>query len=139
MLDYNQVLYNANGFLADFQRAQNNGRLAQAAGGGFNGSYNPAIPGSQPLTVFPLLGSGGNLTNATIQCLLQRGEIGELANQYMLNKTNGPVNFWPNPNAQGARVVANGGSSNYHAAQVEVTRRTRAGLQGQFSYTFGKS
>jgi hypothetical protein len=57
----------------------------------------------------------------------------------MINRTNGSVNFWPNPNVQGARVVNNSGFSNYHAAQFEVTRRTRAGLQGQFSYTFGKA
>ena len=57
----------------------------------------------------------------------------------MVNKTNGSVNFCPNPNVQGAHVVTNGGASNYHALQLEVTRRTRAGLQGQFSYTFGKS
>ena len=58
-LDYNQVLYNANGFLADFRRAQNNAALSQAAGGAYNGSYNAAIAGSQVLTVFPLLASGG--------------------------------------------------------------------------------
>ena len=53
--------------------------------------------------------------------------------------TNGSVNFYPNPNVQGANVVTNGGISTYHALQVEVTRRTRSGLQVQFSYTFGKS
>ena len=57
----------------------------------------------------------------------------------MVNKQNGPVNFYPNPNVQGANVLTNGGTSNYHALQLEVTRRTRHGLQGQFSYTFGKS
>jgi hypothetical protein len=137
-LDYNQVLYNANGFLADFQRAQSNARLAQAAGLGYNGVYNASVSGSQQLTVFPLLAAGGNLGNATIQQLLQRGEIGELANQYMLNRTNGSVNFWPNRNVQGARVVANHGFSNYHALQLEATRRMRSGLQAQFNYTFAK-
>jgi hypothetical protein len=139
MLDYNQVLYNQNGFLADFLRAQNNAQLSQAAGGAYNGTYNPSIPGSQQLTVFPLLQGGGNLASSTIAQLIQRGEIGELANQYMVNKTNGSVSFWPNPNVQGARVVTNGGSSNYHALQLEATKRTRAGLQMQFSYTFGKA
>jgi hypothetical protein len=137
-LDYNQVLYNANGFLADFQRAQSNARIAQAAGQGYNGSYNANLAGSQPLTVFPLLANGGNLTNATIQGLLQRGEIGELANQYMVGRTNGSVNFWPNRNVQGARVLTNDGYSNYHALQLEAVRRTRSGLQAQFSYTWAK-
>jgi hypothetical protein len=138
-LDYNQVNINANGFLADFQRAQNNARLSQAAGGAYNGTYNPAIAGSQQLTVFPLLGSGGSLTSSTVQNLLITGQVGELANSYMVNKTNGPVNFWPNPNVQGARVVTNGASANYHALQIEATRRLSASLQMQFSYTFGKA
>ena len=52
---------------------------------------------------------------------------------------NGSVSFYTNPNVQGANVLTNGGQSNYHALQLEVIRRTRHGLQGQFSYTFGKS
>ena len=63
------------------------------------------MPGSQPLTVFPLLTSGGNLTNTTIQTYLRQGQIGELANTYMVNKWNGPVNFYTNPNVQGANVI----------------------------------
>jgi hypothetical protein len=137
-LDYNQVLYNANGFLADFQRAQNNARLSQAAGLGYIGSYNAAVAGSQQLTVFPLLTGGGNLTSATNQQLLQRGEIGELANQYMVNRANGSVNFWPNRNLQGARVVVREAVVGHHALQLEAIRRTRAGFQAQFSYTWSK-
>jgi hypothetical protein len=137
-IDYNQVLYNANGFLADFQRAQSNAALSQAANGSYNGSYNPAISGSQPLTVFPLLYNGGNLTNTTIQTYLKQGQVGELANTYQVNRWNGPVNFYTNPNVQGANVIVNGGMSIYHAVQFEATKRTRSGLQAQFSYTFGK-
>ena len=137
-LDYNQVLYDANGFLADFQRAQNNARLAQAAGLGYHRRLQSGVAGSQQLTVFPLLAGGGNLGSATIQQLLQRGEIGEMANQYMVEPANGSVNFWPNRNVQGARVLTNHGFSNYHALQLEAIRRTRAGLQAQFSYTFAK-
>lgn len=138
-LDYNQINFNANGFLADFQRAQSNGRLAQAAGGKYDPSYNSAIAGSQALTVFPLLANGGSLSSSSVQQLLQSGSVADLANSYMINKTNGSVNFWPNPYVQGARVVANGGYGNYHALQIEATRRNRAGLQVQFSYTYGKS
>jgi hypothetical protein len=139
VLDYNQININANGFLADFLRAQSNANLAKAAGKGYVGTYDPTIQGSVPLTVFPLLAGGGNLTNATNQTYLQQGQVGELANQYMTNGQNGSVSFYPNPNVQGANVVTNGGESTYHAVQFEVTRRTRNGLQGQFSYTFGKS
>src|ERR1044072_2185715 len=96
-LDYNQVLYNANGFLADFQRAQSNAALSQAANGSYNGAYNPAIPGSQQLTVFPLL-VNPNFTNATVQTYLRQGQIGELANLYQTNRLNGGVNFYRNPN-----------------------------------------
>ena len=138
-IDYNQVLYNANGFLGDFQRAQSNAALSQAAGGAYNGSYNSAIPGSQQLTVFPQLYNGGNLSNTTIQNYIKTGQVGELANTYMVNKWNGPVNFYTNPNLQGANVLLNGGMSIYHALQLEATRRTRSGLQVQFSYTYGKA
>ena len=54
-IDYNQILYNANGFLADFQRAQNNAALAEKSGLGYVGTYNANVAGSVPLTVFPLL------------------------------------------------------------------------------------
>jgi len=138
-VDYNQINYNANGFLGDFLRAQNNAALAEKQGLGYVGTYNANVSGSVPLTVFPLLGSAGGLTNSTYQTYLRQGQVGELANQYMTAGTNGSIAFYPNANVQGANVVINGGVSNYHALQVEVTRRTRHGLQGQFSYTYGKS
>ena len=139
-IDYNQILYNANGFLADFQRAQGNAVLAQAAGKGYDGSYNPAIPGSQQLTVFPLLVNGGSLaTSATVQTYLQNGQIADLANSYMTGKTNGSVNFWPNKNAQSVFFLKNGASGTYNSMQLEMTKRTRTGLVAQFSYTLAKS
>jgi hypothetical protein len=138
-VDYNQINYNANGFLADFLRAQSNAALAEKQGLGYVGTYNANVAGSVPLTVFPLLGSGGSLTNSTYQTYLRQGQVGEMANQYMVAGTNQSVAFYPNQNVQGANVVINGGISTYHALQLEVTRRTRHGLQGQFSYTYGKS
>ena len=107
-IDYNQILYNANGFLADFLRAQNNAALAEKSGLGYVGSYNANVPGSVPLTVFPLLSNPG-FTSSTNQTYLKQGQIGELANQYMVNKTNGSVQFYTNPNVQGANVLTNGG------------------------------
>lgn len=139
VFDYNQVLYNANGFLADFGRAQNNANLAsQAAGGSYNGAYNASIPGSQPLTVFPLLSAGGSFTNASVQTYLKQGQIGELANFYQTNHLNGAVNFFANPMVQAANTVANAGNSSYHGLQLEARKRTRAGLQAQFNYSFSK-
>jgi hypothetical protein len=138
-IDYNQVLYDANGFLADFLRAQNNGNLAVAATGTYNPSYNPGLPGSQPLTVFPLLSGGGLLMNPTIQSLIRNGQVGGLADTYMTNRLNGSVNFYRNPNLQGADAIVNGSTSTFHSLQIETTTRTRAGLQAQFSYVYGKS
>ena len=131
-VDYNQVLYNANGFLADFQRAQANLNNTGSA------AYNASLPGSQQLTVFPLLTGGGTLTNSTILNYIRTGQVGELANTYQTNHLNGSVNFFPNPNLQSAYLMVNSASSIYHSLQAEVTRRTRAGLLLQASYTFSK-
>jgi hypothetical protein len=140
-IDYNQVLYNANGFLADFKRAQSNAALSESAGKGFIGDYNSTIAGSQQLTVFPLLTSGGQISSAGSSynsVYLRQGNIGEMANQYMVTGKNGSVNFYTNPNVQGANTVTNGGSSIYHAMQLETTKRMRGGSFFQFSYAFGK-
>lgn len=138
-IDYNQVLYNANGFLADFRRAQSNGQLAQTVTGVYNGSYNANIQGSQPLTVFPLLAAGGNLGGAANVNFLRTGQVGSMADTYMTGRNNGTVNFYTNPNLQGANSITNQGNSSYHALQLQATKRTRNGLQMQFSYTYGKS
>ena len=139
--DYNQVLYNQNGFLADFRRAQNNAILSK----GKSGAYDPTIPGSQQLTVFPTLPLGGSLDNATILTELQQGQVGDLANLYQQfgytsgPDLSGPFSFFTNPYVLGANALANGGNSSYHALQAEIRRRTRAGLQYQFGYAFGKA
>lgn len=136
--DYNQVLYNKNGFLADFQRAQSNLALS----GNKSAAYNSAIPGSQPLTIFPILPSAGNLTNSSVMNYLQTGQVGELANYYQTSYgmgNGGPMNFYPNPLVLGANTVANSGSSTYNGLQLELRRRTRGGLQYMFNYTFSKA
>ena len=137
-IDYNQILYNANGFLGDFLRAQSNGDRSFAANGTYDPRYNAAIAGSQPLTVFPQLASGGLLTNATVINLVRTGQVASLADIYMTNRLNGSVNFYTNPNIQGANAVVNGGWSNFNSLQLQATRRTRNGLQVQFSYVFSK-
>ena len=107
--------------------------------GTYNPAYNAAIGGSQPLTVFPLLANGGTLGNATIINLIRTGQVGALADTYMTNRINGSVNFYTNPNVQGANTVTNSGRSNYQALQLQATKRTRAGLQTQFSYSYSKN
>ena len=139
-IDYNQVLYNANGFLADFQRAQNNAGLAEKAGLGYVGTYNANVAGSVPLTVFPLLTGGGNLTNATYQTLPAAGPDRRTGQPVHGEQAKRPGELLRRtPTSRAPTCVTNGGASNYHALQLEVTRRTRCGLQGQFSYTYGKS
>ena len=136
--DYNQVIIRENGFLDDFERARSNGNLARAATGVFNPNYNPSIPGSQALAVFPRLAGGGNLNNPTLLNLIQTGQPGALASEYQFRGLNGAVQFFPNPSAWIAALLTNFSHSSYNALQVEATRRLRAGAQLQTNYTFSK-
>jgi hypothetical protein len=141
-IDYNQVLYNANGFLADFKRAQSNASLSEKAGLGYVGAFNANVAGSQQLTVFALLpnsGSIGSVASVVNSTYLRQGRIGELANYYMTQRANGSINFYTNPNVQGANVLENAASSIFHSLQLSATKRLRSGLQMQFSYTWGKN
>ncbi len=131
--DFNQIDIRSNGFLADFNRARNNAFLSGAV---FNPNFSG--PGSQPLTVFPRLGSGGLLTNATVLGLIRQGAAGELANVYQTNGLKGELEFYRNRNALGANAIINGGDSTYNALQFDVRRRMSRGLQMQANYTFGK-
>jgi hypothetical protein len=102
-IDVNQLDFTKNGFLADFNRARNNGFLAQATPanapgcgptgsanqcGIFNPLFNSAIAGSQQLTVFPNLFATGGIdqTNQFFQPqfvnLLELGQIGALEADY---------------------------------------------------------
>jgi len=137
-LDYNQVNINAGGFLADFNRARNNGNLARAATGVFNPAYNANIPGSQPLTVFPLLVAGGLLTNATVRTQIDQGQVGNLANIYQTNGLNGALNFYNAPLVLGANLITNFSNSTYHALHVDARHRYRNGMQFQANYVFSK-
>jgi Carboxypeptidase regulatory-like domain len=136
--DFNQVQIVQNGFLADFLRARNNAFLAQTAGRGFNPSFNASIPGSQPLTVFPLLAQGGYLNDSDVRNYIQTGEVGELATLYQTNGLNGAVNFFANPNALAADMLTNYSSSSYNSLQIAVRHRLRHGLSFEANYTFSK-
>jgi hypothetical protein len=138
-IDVNQMRIFDNGFLADFQRAERN--LAK------NG--NPAV--GEQLQVFPKLGLGGLLTNATILNLIATGEAGELARIYVVNRglflapgvngsQLGPEFFLrANPNIFVADYVGNGSYSDYNALQTEIRRRFRNGLYFQANYTYSKA
>lgn len=145
-VDENQVDIRANGFVADFLRARENCRLQGATLPGAadpllkctNASFNAAIPGSQPLTVFPLLPSGGLLNNSTIVGQIQQGVPADLAVTYIINNLATGVNFLANPNAFVANVTSNGGLYRYNALQAEIRRRYADGFSYQVNYTFQK-
>ncbi len=137
-LDFNQIDINAGGFLADFRRAQSNGFIAQAATGVFDPAYNANLPGSQVLTVFPTLPSGGSLTNSTNRTTIQQGAVADLAYTYQSTKANGPINFFPNPYAASLRMMTNYSNSTYNGLQLDVRTRERRGLTLAGNYTYSK-
>jgi hypothetical protein len=136
--DFNQVIIN-NGLLEDFTRARNNGNLARNATGTFNPAYNPNIAGSQPTPFFNALPSGGLLTNTTIRALIDSGQVGELANTYQVNRLNGSVSFYRNPNALGTNMMTNYSNATYHSLQLDYRRRYEKGFEFQVNYVFSKS
>jgi hypothetical protein len=137
-IDYNQAIIKQNGLLDDFLRAQKNGFLARTSTGSFNPAYNAAIPGSQPLTLFPTMPNGGYLTNASVLSYLQTGDVGTLAQFYQTNGVNGNVNFFPNPNALALNYTSNGADSTYNSLQIDARKRYAHGLALQANYTYSK-
>jgi len=141
-LDLNQVVISP-AFLADFQRAQSNVSLSTAQRAKdktttISGAYNPNIPGSQQLTIFPLLPLGGNLANGNNITLLNQGEVGQLAFTYQNQGQNGTVvNFFANPIAAATNLLMNYSNSTYNALQFDVRGRLRD-LTFQANYTFSK-
>jgi hypothetical protein len=141
-IDLNQT--NPRGaFQDDFLRARRNGFLALDATGLFNPAFNPAIPGSQPLTVIPTFG-GGFLTNATVRALIQTGQVAALADLYTTSA--GPAiaeqarrMFLRNPGIYVADLIENDGFTNYNALQLELRRPLRNGVMGQVNYTLAQS
>lgn len=136
--DYNQEDITSNGFLSDFINAQENGRLALAAKGTFNPAYNRTIPGSVPLPVFAKLKGGGDLSDPTVQTLVQNGEAGELAYEYQVQGQQGVLNFFPNPNALTTDYITNYSNSTYNSFQLEVRHRFQHGMEFQGNYVFEK-
>jgi hypothetical protein len=155
-IDVNQLDFTKNGFLADFNRARSNGFLSLAANGTFDPLYNG--PGSQPLTVFPLLfASGGidshNAFNSQFYQpqfvnLVELGQIGALEADYHAQEWdtgnnplpgfNDPVTLFANPFIMGGDFLKNSSFSSYHAGVVELRRRLNSGLYFQANYVFSK-
>ncbi|MCI0486180.1 MAG: TonB-dependent receptor [Blastocatellia bacterium] len=137
--DLNQVRIRETGFVDDFIRARSNLLLATAAGAPLTGDFNPNVPGSQMLTVFPNMVAGGLLNNATIRNSLLSGDAGELALIYIVNGLEGSVPFRANPNAGVVDLLTNAGKYRYNALQTEIRHRFSGGLHFQANYTFQKT
>jgi hypothetical protein len=152
-LDTNQVVIFQNGFFADFLRAQSN--LAKFGNPACTAAQ-AASTGCQVLTIFPRLGSGGNLGDATIRNLITTGQVGELASTYVSQRntflnTGQPCSqgatgaicpsfFLPNnPNAFVTDYIGSSGWSNYHGLQAEIRRRFSGGYYYQVNYTWSKA
>ncbi|HYK63288.1 MAG TPA: TonB-dependent receptor, partial [Bryobacteraceae bacterium] len=136
--DYNQIDIRSNGFLSDFLKAQQNGFLALAKNGTFDPRYNASVAGSQQLLVFNKLYRGGLLTDPTFRQLIEQGEVGELASEYQVYGYNGPLNFYPNPNAALTDYVTNFSNSTYNSLQLEARHRLQNGMEFQANYVFEK-
>ncbi len=150
-IELNQIGFN-NSFLQDFQRARSNGFIAlntptttagctTATCGVFNPAYNASLTGSQQLTVLPNYGAG-LLTQASVRTALQTGQPASLASAYITSTASRTAaldaGFLPNPGIFGAGLILNGGTTDYHALQMEVRRRFKNGVFGQMNYTFSK-
>jgi hypothetical protein len=155
-LDTNQVRIFENGFFADFLRAQSN--LAKFGNPACDAAA-AAATGCQVLTIFPRLGGGGNLADATIRNLINTGQVGELASNYVSQRntflittqpcvqpasggarTLCPSFFLPNnPNAFVTDYIGSSGWSNYHGLQAEIRRRFSGGYYYQINYTWSKA
>ena len=136
--DFNQVRMSPD-FLADFNRARSNGYLAQQAGLAFSPVFNPAVPGSAPLTVLPSFGTT-LLTNSTVVSNLQTNQAAALADFYMTSRVAGSLaTFMANPAIYASQGLSNGGFSDYNALQIELRRQYRNGFLGQINYTFSNT
>ncbi len=150
-IELNQIGFN-NAFLQDFQRARSNGFIAlntpttapgctTATCGVFNPAYNASLAGSQQLTELTKYGAG-LLTQASVRTALQTGQPASLASAYITSTASRTAalaaGFLPNPGIFGAGLIVNGGTTDYHALQMEVRRRFKNGIFGQMNYTFSK-
>jgi hypothetical protein len=150
-INLNEVNVLNNGFLGQFQVAQNN--LAIARGGditkntGVTNFGNQGLPGQQAI---PILQTAiGNTTDATTANYLQLGNAGGSANSIATNsarmtsltKAGYPINmFQVNPlNGGAANLLTNDGFSNFNAFQLEVRHRLASGFTINGSYQFAKA
>ncbi len=162
-LNINESNIFENGFLQEFQNAQNNLKINQANGKG-NTAFNNGLPGQVALPIetaaFGSSPTAGGWTQFVTQ--LQTGAAGAMARtmnsttSYLCNligstnftpcagyKGNGyPLNFWNiNPYARtgGLNYLDAAGTSNYQGLQVEFRQRLTHGMQFTANYNWQHS
>ncbi len=145
-VNFNEVNIFENGFLKDFQTAQQN--LAIARRSNPNSTQFAGLAGQSPVPIITTaLGLNSDTATAT---LLERGEAGTLANNIRgnagrmanLTRAGHPENFFvvnPTSVTGGAFAIINGGSSTYNSLQVDLRRRMTNGLLVQGSYVWSHS
>jgi hypothetical protein len=148
-VNLNEINIYENGFLKEFQSAQNNLKISRDAGKGAN-FRNQGLAGQVDLPIFTTAfgsATSTNFSSSTFINNLDNGAAGSTANTFTGSSyfprfiTAGySLNFWKvNPDSTGAYLVSNDSDSNYHALQIELRRRMSKGVFLQANYTFGKS
>ncbi len=148
----NEVNIFENGFLNEFQIAQNNLKIARGGSlyqnTGVVNFGNQGMAGQQNV---PILQTAiGTSSDSTTAGYLMNGQAGSSANSIATNATRManlraagyPANmFVVNPDVAGggAFLLTNNGASFYNALQVEVRRRMASGFTIQGSYVWGKA
>jgi hypothetical protein len=144
----NEVNIFENGFLKEFQSAQNNLKISQAAG--LSNFSNRGLAGQVPLPIMEAAFAGTSaFTNSTFVTNLTQSTAGNMASSiagnvtYMPNlvKAGYPANFFvaaPSAIGGGAFLLKNGAWSNYNSLQIEGRRRMSGGLLVSASYVFAK-
>ncbi len=134
-----------NGFLTQFQAAQNNLAIARQTNATSTNFSNQGLPGQVNVPI--LTTAIGNSDQTTATQLLQ-GQAGATANGIATNVTRMAALtragyaanlFQANPIFANANLLTNASGSTYNSGQVEVRRRLSHGLQLQGSYAFSKS
>jgi hypothetical protein len=127
VIDYNQIDIRNNGFADDFNRARQN--LVS------NGNANVGLP----LTVFPLLTNGGNLTNSTNRTYLLNGTPADMALSYIQQAQTGSVKFLPNTGTGVADLLRNGSKYRYNSLQIDARKQFSKGFYFQANFTWQKT
>jgi hypothetical protein len=144
-LNLNEVNVVENGFLDQFEIAQSNLAIAQAANPRTTNFFNQGLPGQKDI---PIISTAlANTSNSTLSNWLLQSQAGAFANSIAgnvaqmgrLTAAGYPANlFQVNPATGGSSVnlTTNQGGSTYNSMQIELTRRMSAGLLADVSYSW---